>query len=415
MGQLIVVEDKAIRIEGLLLTSPDVVQYFKQVDELRRAEVAVSAFELGVFCLQRAQVGGSLEFVRTEIERLIGAARGAISAVPGDLLTKLQGDAGPLGAVRSATQQAESTMRGKLDDVKVLFDNHLDPRNSESTLGRSLARLHILLDPQHDDSVQKRVERAIDSIASVDGKLASAVKKAVEDGTSALRQGVDGLRNAVVGEEAEREVLGRTPEKGYEFEEELKPGLQSWAAAVGAEAPMHVGPQNVPGDFVITLKDTSLAAVPFKIVIEARDREAGWGRARITGQMQAALTQWNGSYGIYVSRDQTGLAAEIGEWSELSCESGPIIACVAEHLRTALRFAVVDTKLREAARARKEVDMSTVTAQLGSFRTALNHLTQIKRSVTGIRSGLESIDTEADDMRAEIDDALRQIETALPH
>jgi hypothetical protein len=152
-----------------------------------------------------------------------------------------------------------------------------------------------------------------------------------------------------------------------------------------------------------------------RIVIEARARENRWGRARISEEMQAALTQWNGNCGIYVSKDQTGLAGEIGEWSELSCESGPIIACVTEHLRTALRFAVVDARLREAARAREEVDMSTVTAQLGRFRTALNHLTQIKRKVTDIRTNLQGIDSEADEMRTEIDDAMRQIEAALPH
>jgi hypothetical protein len=475
MDGKIILEDSVLRIEGLRVTSSDVVGFFRQVEEPKRAEVAVSAIEVGVFCLQRAQLGASLDFVRLEVDRLIGAAGSAMAAMPDNLSTKLEGESGPLRAVRDQLDEVRvlfdshldpdrreatlgralatlkelldpkrddsvqkrietalsgvpeelrvklegdsgplKTIREELNEVKGLFEQHLDPDRPEATLGRALGTLRTLIDPKHDDSVQKRIEIVLKEIAAEDGELATAVRKAVADGTNDLRTAVENLRNTVVGEKAEEAVIARTTEKGFEFEEELKPVLQQWSAAVGAESPEHVGPQNLPGDFVITLRDTTLAAVPLKIVIEARDRESGWGRARISEQMNTALSQWNGNCGIYISKDHTGLAREIGEWSELSCEGGPIVACVAEHVRTALRFLVVDAKLREAARARKEVDISTVGAQLGRFRAALNHLKQIKSSASAIDSGVQAIRTEADAMREEIDDAMRQIEAALP-
>jgi hypothetical protein len=403
MNGHVVVEDASVRIEQLVVTNPDVVQWFKQIEESQREPMAVRALELGVFCLQRAQLGSSVDYVRGEIDKLIAAVEKAISTVPEELKEKLSGDSGPLMDVK-----------GTLEEVRDLFTNNLDPDKQTTTLGNALIRLRDLLDPSRDDSVQKRVDSAVNSIAQVDGKLAEAVKKAVTDGTEGLRQAVDGLRNAVVGKKAEEEVVSRTPEKGFEFEEELKPILQRWASVAGADSPDHVGPQNLPGDFVITLKDTGLATIPMRIVIEARDRETGWGRARIIEQMTSALKQWDGNCGVYVSKDQSGLAREIGEWSELSCEGGPIVACVAEHLVTALRFLIVDAKLREAAKVRKDFDSSTVTGQLARFRTALNHLKNIKTKVTGVRNLLPEIEQAADSMRDEINDALAQIESALP-
>ena len=213
-------------------------------------------------------------------------------------------------------------------------------------------------------------------------------------------------------EEGIEEALATTTRKGFAFEDELLPELQRWAAIVGADFE-YTAPQNLPGDFTLTLNDRSVEGMPLKIVVEARDRDQRFGRARVAEQMNATLAQWQANYGIYVSKTQSGLAAEIGDWSELSCGHGPVIACTVEHLKTALRFAVVDMRMRAAAEARRDLDISSAERELGRFRSSLNHLTQIKRRVGEIRDVLPAIEDEADRMRSEIQDALGKIETLL--
>ena len=239
-----------------------------------------------------------------------------------------------------------------------------------------------------------------------------AVSMEVEKATKPLQTIIESLKLVVVGEEARVEALSETTQKGFEFEDELKPVLRDWTANIGAELE-HVGPQNLPGDFVLKLRDTSAGPAGLSIVIEARDREDRQGKSRVSGHMNDALKQWNGNYGIYVSKTHAGLAQEIGEWSEFGCEAGPVIACTLEHLRTALRFAVVDYRFRESKRARREIDAATIIGNLDRFRSSLNHLTQIKRKVTEVESLLGDIKTEADNMRIELDDTLRNVETAL--
>jgi|FLYL01.1.fsa_nt_gi hypothetical protein len=411
-GQVIL-EDATVRFEGLTVANPDVIQYFKQKPEDRRPEAAVRAIELGVFCLQRAEVGQSLEFVRLELERLIQASRSAVDGLPEVLRSKLTAPDGPMAQVSSTVQSVQTAISGKLTEVQQLFEKHLDPRQTETTLGKALQELKNLLDASRDDSVQKRVESIIASIATTDGTLANAVKKAVQDVTAPLSTAIATLSLALERERGVQEVVAASPEKGYQFEEELLPLLRDWSVAVGADLE-YTAPQNRPGDFVLTLRETGLGPSPLRIVVEARDRENAWGRVRINEQMSASLSEWNGNYGIYVSKTQDGLAQEIGEWRELDCDRGPVVACIADHLRTALRFALVDTKLRTAAQERREIDIATLSAQLDRFRDSLNHLTQIKRKATEIREILSVIDSVADQMREGIQDTLSKIEAAIP-
>jgi hypothetical protein len=78
MPSQVTVKDSLVRIEGISIHNLDVVQYFRNKRDEDRAQAAVRVVELGVFCLQRAEVGQSLEFVKLEVERLIQASSNAV-------------------------------------------------------------------------------------------------------------------------------------------------------------------------------------------------------------------------------------------------------------------------------------------------------------------------------------------------
>ena len=413
MSTVVVVTDSAITVSNLTTDNPDVVQYFKQLPEEERPRASVQALEIGVFCLQRTHMGHSLDFVRLEIQRLIQSAESAIASVPGLVEQKLGGETGPLAPIRSTVTGVQTSIHQKLSEVGGLFKDHLDPGNVQATLGKALTAVRDLINPELPGSVQKRMESVIVSLANADGTLVSAVRKEVENATASLREAVNALTNAYSGKKGAEEALADTTEKGFDFESELVSQLRDWSSIIGAEFE-HVGPQNHPGDFVIRLKNTGAGPSSLTLVIEARDRKDSQGRIRIAEQMNEALKQWNGNYGMYVSKTKAGFANEIGEWSELSCGAGSVIACTSEHLNTALRFAIVMHRLKDLQESRREVDTSTIVNQIGRFRTSLNHLKQIKSKVTEIGNLLPDIESEADNMRSEINATLEDIEAILP-
>ncbi len=412
MPKQIAIEGPVVRLEGITIQNPDVTHYLSQKPQGERVPSLIRAVEVGVYCLQRAEVGQSLDFVRLEVERLIQASNTAVDSLPDLIRERLAGPDGPTIQVTAAAQMAQNAIRDKLAEVQQLFDKHLDPGKPDATLGKALVAVNNLLDPKREDSVQKKLDATLQGIAVADGAIAKAVKATVENAIAPLQAAIETFSLAVIKEEGIEEALATTTRKGFAFEDELLPELQRWAAIVGADLE-YTAQQNLPGDFTLTLNDRSIGGMPLKIVIEARDRDRRFGRARVAEQMNATLAQWQANYGIYVSKTQNGLAAEIGDWSELSCGHGPVIACTVEHLKTALRFAVVDTRLRAATEARRELDISAAEKELDRFRSSLNHLTKIKRRVGEIRDVLPAIEDEADRMRGEIQDALDKIETLL--
>ena len=412
MPNQIAIEGSVVRLEGITIQTLDVAQYLSQKPQGERVPALIRAVEVGVYCLQRAEVGQSLDFVKLEIERLIQASNTAVASLPDLIRERLAGPDGPTIQVTAVAQMAQSAIRDKLAEVQQMFDNHLDPGKPGATLGKALSAVNNLLDPKRDDSVQKRLDATLQGLAVADGAIAKAVKATVENAIAPLQAAIETFSLALKKEEGIEEALATTTRKGFAFEDELLPELQRWAAIVGADLE-YTAPQNLPGDFTLTLNDRSIGGMPLKIVVEARDRDQRFGRARVAEQMNATLAQWQANYGIYVSKTQSGLAAEIGDWSELSCGHGPVIACTVEHLKTALRFAVVDMRMRAAAEARRELDISSAERELGRFRSSLNHLTQIKRRVGEIRDVLPTIEDEANRMRGEIQDTLDKIETLL--
>lgn len=57
--------------------------------------------------------------------------------------------------------------------------------------------------------------------------------------------------------------------------------------------------------------------------------------------MLTKLAERKADAGIYVSKTEDGLAKEVGDWAEGTCEKGPWVACTHPNLAAALRFLVV--------------------------------------------------------------------------
>jgi hypothetical protein len=207
-----------------------VVQYFRSKREDDRVQAAVRAFELGVFCLQRAEVGQSLEFVKLEVERLIRASSNAVEKLSEEIRSKLSGEDSPTAHITTTVQSVQSSVREKLNEVRALFDTHLDPTKGDATLGKALIALGGMLDPRREDSVQKRVEATIQSLSGNDGAISQAVRTTVESVVAPLRTAVETLALATARQAGTQEAFAESTEKGFQFEEELLVRLQAWAA-----------------------------------------------------------------------------------------------------------------------------------------------------------------------------------------
>ena len=108
-----------------------------------------------------------------------------------------------------------------------------------------------------------------------------------------------------------------------------------------------------------------------------------------------------------------GLAAEVGEWAEGSCDGGRWIATTHEHLLVAIRFALLLHRMDQAEHDRDVVDAHAVAEQVERIRTALRRVSTVKRHATSIRGSADAIQEEIEQLNFDVRSALCAIEEQL--
>jgi hypothetical protein len=417
MAGSIEVLDSGIRISDLDIPRKPIADYFREGPPDERELAFIEAVEVGVFCLERAAGARDLEFVRRQVEGLLTAVERAVGQVPlsvrDELLAKLGTQDGQvLAPMQRLVDDASRTLTDRLNGVRDLLADKIDPDDRTSSLGQALGTLKDLLDPRRSDSIQGCLAEAVRTVSGQDGAVARSVRETVSDAVKPLADEVNRLAQHLATEGAVDEALQSTTKKGQPYEVQVVSALQPWAAATGA-AVSHVGPDNRPGDIVVEFPKNCVAGVAPTIVVEARDRSTPLGRKAIAENLDGAMAERGANAAIYLSHSLDGLAKEIGEWAEGTSERGSWVATTDEHLFIALRFLLVEHRLATVHESLPEVDRAALEAQIERIRTALKRVTNINRRVGEIRSQVGAIQDEAELLRSEIRDSLGAIEDAL--
>lgn len=413
----VMVNDGGIRIVDIDVPGKDVAQFFAAAEEEERELLLIQAIEVGTFCLERARGNSDMDFVRRQVDGLLTKVERAVAAIPettqNALLEKIgSGDGQLLAPVKGLIAEASQATTARLNDVRTLLSQDLDPSKDTSTIGKALHKLRDLLDPKRTDSVQAAIDGAVKAVAAENGTLATAIRNVVAQAITPLATEVKDLAKEVRGREAASEALEQTTAKGLSYEEEVILELQAWATMAGAEV-HHVGVDNQPGDILVKIAPNSFIADDVTIAIEVRDRQSAAGRKAISDALARAITARKAQAGIYLSRTRDGLAKEVGDWAEGTCDSGQFVACTHEHLVTALRWLVVLARLQVLQAKASETDATSIQAQVRRIRTSLDRVKNINRKATEARGSAQGIQEEAELLRDEIRNALLAIEEAM--
>lgn len=96
-----------------------------------------------------------------------------------------------------------------------------------------------------------------------------------------------------------------------------------------------------------------------------------------------------------------------------ACDYGPWVACIKQHLTTAVRFLIVQRRLASLRAVSPEVDSASIEQQVEAIRTALGRIRTIKTKVTELGGCTEVINDQASQLREEIKEALACIEDSI--
>jgi ABC-type transporter Mla subunit MlaD len=410
------ISETSIRIVDVLVPGRDVAKYVLTLPADEREQAIVHAVEVGVFCLERARAGQSLDFVRREIDALLNSLQRAVEKIPEDTQKQLTSKIGTaegqvLAPLRTLVDHVSEAATDKIQEIRKLLQDDIDPTKGTSSLGKALGALRDLLDSKRSDSIQGSLEAAVKHATAESGPLAKAVRDVVAETLKPLEGKIVDLAKEVRGQAAAEEALEQTTKKGTTYEEEVVQALQSWGRGTGFEV-HHVGTDNQPGD-VLLVSGLSSGAADLRIVVEARDRQQPMGRIAISDTLNTAMAERRAGASIYISKARDGLAKEIGEWAEGTIARGRWVACTNEHLITAVRFLIVQQQFQTARAAVPSVDATAIQAQIQRIRTTLGRIKTVNTRITDLRDGADEIQREVEAVRDEIRDALSDVEGAL--
>lgn len=413
----IIVGERTVVVETLEIQDPDVADFFTRINVKDRKTAFINAVQVGVFCLSRAEAGRDTDFIRRQIEALMGEVTRSVEKIPAltqeALLAKIGTANGQvLAPIQNLVDQASASTAARVQEIKDLLAQDIDPAKDSSTMGRALRVLRELLDPARSDSVQASVQNALARIASDDGPLTKSLKGALTTALLPIQREVAELAKEVRGRETVAEVIANTPLKGMTYEQEILFDLQRWARSTGSEV-HHIGADNQSGDIFVRIPGSVTSPQAFSIVVEVRDRQTAAGRKTITDTLSRAMETRQASAAIYVSRHTDGLAQEIGDWAEGICERGRWIACTGYHTLTAIRFLLVQDHISRLRQASSEIDARSVDSQVQSVRTSLDRVKKISRRAGEVRGNADDIQQEAEILRDEVRAALVSIEDSL--
>lgn len=389
---------ESILIKNLEIKDHDLFEVVSDQKEMERAEFVKRALKVGVIALHDVLVTEKIDYVKREFERLCFEL---------DKIFKLE-----LG---------KEGMKGELD--KIFSDSGRLQQCLENLFGSNGKLARDILDMNNKNSPIGQLRETIESyFVGKDSEIYSMLDPNSKDSPiSRLRQDIlselEKIETVIETYLVKREVIGKTPQKGFIFEDVLEDFLlrisrpfSDTVERVGKEKGKLGG---LKGDFVITVNDSSIKGQPPRIVVEAKAGES----VRLTmksllGELRDAIQNREAQFAIAVT--ETMISDAIGCYREV--EGDKIICIFGDNglpLEVAYRIARTYLLMKMHEAPEKVIDITRIYGVIDKISNDLNAIRGIKAKLTSIGTTSEAIATDIKSLETNIRSSLDELQNIL--
>ena len=391
---------ESILIKNLEIKDHDLFEVVSDQKEMERAEFVKRALKVGVIALHDVLVTEKIDYVKREFERLCFEL---------DKIFKLE-----LG---------KEGMKGELD--KIFGDSGRFQQCLEDLFGSDGKLARDILDMNNKNSPIGQLRETIESyFVGKDSEIYSMLDPNSKDSPiSRLRQDIlselEKIETVIETYLVKREVIEKTPQKGFIFEDVLEDFLlrisrpfSDTVERVGKEKGKLGG---LKGDFVITVNDSSIKGQPPRIVVEAKAGES----VRLTmksllGELRDAIQNREAQFAIAVT--ETMISDAIGCYREV--EGDKIICIFGDNglpLEVAYRIARTYLLMKMHEAPEKVIDITRIYGVVNKISNDLNAIRGIKAKLTSIGTTSEAIATDIKSLETNIRSSLDELQNILRH
>lgn len=400
-AQPVKVDGASVLIERLEFSDDAVAAYLASFPAEQRGDELMRAISLGVHGLAATSMHATVEEMRSEVRRILGAASVAAESQLGKAV---QAGRSELTACLDPEVRSSLTARtlSELESVHTAMLARLDPDRADSHTGRLVAEITRLLGP--NGLLAQRLEEAFDAADAEQG-----MGRLLEQFDRRFRE----LRDVMVGERHRVAEAERGTAKGFEFEDEVETILRKEARALGGcvvERTGHLGgalgPQSKVGDFIVILGDGT------RIAVEAKNttRIALAGATGILAELDQAMDNREASWSVCISRGDS-YPSEVGGFSVYG--NRILLVDGGDGTLTGVALRWIAAAAQAGDNTPDDIDTGAALDGLARIRDLAQHFSRSKKVLNTAQTGIQSVRDELDSLRAQLLDLVDDVSRAL--
>jgi len=390
---------ESVFIRNLTVKDQEVFEVLSDQKEVERPEFVKKALKVGVIALRDVLVAEKIDFVKKEFDLLCFELEKIFKQELGK-----EGMKGELEKVFGDEGKLHSCLEKLFGNDGKLVRDILDMNNKNSPIGQLRetiesyfvgkdSEIYNMLDPNSQDSPISRLRQE-------------------------LIQKLEGIESTIETYLTRKEIVAKTPKKGFDFEDDIEDFLLYLSKPFGDKVERtgtEKGKLGKKGDFVITLYDPSISGKPPKIVVEAKTMAT----ARLTtksllGELRDAIQNREADFAIAVT--EMVISDAIGCYYEV--EGDKIICAFGDNglpLEVAYRIARTYMLMKYRKAPERIIDTSRICSLIDRISNDLNAVRGIKTDLTKIGTTADTIATEINCLERNIRSSLNELQEAISH
>jgi len=289
----------------LFIDDPEVVDWVTKVgsSDYERVDAVKKALKVGVTAMTSALVGSTsltlqqaLERWRAELERALSESREKIVQTITEQFGK-QVTQPVTDQIEQVTKVTEQRIREHIDRLEKRIDPS-DPKSWFGIVQETIIAIKQEFDPERENSYLWKVRNTLSEFYGRDGVATQSIKETLRQTLEPFQSIIDQIRGDIT--RIIERLGGITPEKGRAFEKTAVGDLLHKATSVTGDTCDHVGTDNKPGDWLITVYYGSLSNRQQigRIVVEVKDTARK--RSELDSDLISAMNQRKADVGILI-------------------------------------------------------------------------------------------------------------------
>ena len=379
-NQKVKLENSSITIRDIVIEDINTHKILEDIPEDKREDFVKKAIIIGAIGLRNLYLTENVDYIEKEFKELLKGLESQSKDIKNNLEKEFR------DLLKSSENQSK--------DIKNMIEKTLDVDSNSSSLGK----MRILF----EDYFDKKKGKISDLLSPFEDD--SPIKKLKEE----IFKKIQELRDELVKEKNQSEIIEKTSLKGADFEEVVLEAIEDFCSEYEDKVTLvggNLGKTNKIGDIAVDIDGDENK----RVIIECKDSSA-YSHKKTMDEMNDAIENRSAKFGIFLFKSQSQVPSAL---APMKITNNYIVTSF-ENYGLYFAFRVARLFVERGTEAnKKEVPILEIQKQVEGLQTKLLDFKNIQTKLTQIDNASDYIRENIDRLKKDIENGLGSIKELL--